>query len=301
MPTLPASFKERIVSIHGPAGQKWLDSLPAVQTGLIQHWSLGNIQPVPDPSYNYLVFCSTAAGERVVLKMGVPHAEFRTEIMALQAFNGHGVVRILKAAPELGAMLLERILPGDNLLSIKDDRETTRIAARVMKKIWITAPPDNDFPTAASWCLGFQRYQDQYPGNGPYPLGLVSKASYLANELLASSQNQLLLHGDLHHMNVLSGESPNWIAIDPKGVIGEPAFEVGALLMNPIPDLIHWPDLKAVLRQRLDILEEELGIGLDRLTAWSFVRAVLSAIWSLEDGEDWNSGIKIACVLGDLI
>lgn len=301
MSKLSASFTDRIVSIHGRSGQKWLDNLPATQADLIHDWSLNNIQPVPDPSYNLLMFCTTASGEQVVLKMGVPHPEFSTEIKALQAFEGRSVVRVLKAAPNLGAMLLERVLPGDDLLSIQDDQESTRVAARIMKKIWIPAPPEHDFPTAEGWCLGFKRYLDRYPGNGPFPSGLALKAAQLANDLLSSSQNQLLLHGDLHHMNILSGENSKWIAIDPKGVVGEAAFELGALIMNPVPDLIHWKDLKAVLRQRLEILEEELVIGLERLAAWSFVRAVLSAIWSLEDGEDWSYGIEIALILRDLI
>ena len=67
--------------------------------------------------------------------------------------------------------------------------------------------------------------------------------------------------------------------------------------LNPIPDLISWPDLEGVQKQRLIILEEILNISKKRMADWSFVRAVLSAIWSLEDGGELNYRIKIAEVL----
>ncbi|RLC98125.1 MAG: hypothetical protein DRI65_18570, partial [Chloroflexota bacterium] len=104
-----------------------------------------------------------------------------------------------------------------------------------------------------------------------------------------------------HHMNILLGENENWVAIDPKGVVGEAAFEVGALMLNPVPNLVHWPDLEEVQEQRLTILAEELRIEQEQLASWSFVRAVLSAVWSLGDGQDWNYGINVAEVLRELI
>lgn len=301
MTTLSPAFKDRIIAVHGQIGQIWLESLPELQKEMIERWSLSEIQPIQDLSYNYLVFAETTENASVVLKLGVPDPEFLTEIQSLKAFNGKGTVRILEADPALGALLLERILPGETLLSIEDDQESTRIAAQLMKKFWMPAPPGLKFPTAADWCQGFQRYQDKYSDTGPISFDMINKASHLARELLQSSQKQVLLHGDLHHMNILSRENKDWVAIDPKGVIGEPAFEVGALLLNPVPDLIHWPDLNKVQKQRLMILSEELNIAQERLTAWSFVRAVLSAIWSVEDWEDCNYGVEIARVLRDLL
>ena len=301
MSTLSPAFKDRIIAVHGKVGRKWLTTLPRLQTELVQRWSLRDIQPVPDLSYNYLVFGTNAEKKPVVLKIGVPHPELEAEIQALQIFDGSGAVQLLDADPSLGALLLERITPGDDLRAIENDGEATRIAARVMKELWRTNSNNPIFSTAADWCQGFQRYLNKPAENNPLPLHLVLQASKLADDLLTSPHDQYLLHGDMHHMNILKTEADTWIAIDPKGVIGEPAFEVGAFLLNPVPDLIHWPDLKEIQKQRLIILEEELIIDRERLTGWSFVRAVLSAIWSHEDGEDWSYGIKVAEVLRDLI
>jgi streptomycin 6-kinase len=107
----------------------------------------------------------------------------------------------------------------------------------------------------------------------------------LVRELLDSSQEQVFLHGDLHHTNLLFREDGTWIAIDPKGVIGELACEAGPFVFNPIPDLIQQPKLVKILSERLQILEESTGLDQQRLAAWCFCRAVLAAIWSFEEGE----------------
>jgi streptomycin 6-kinase len=82
---------------------------------------------------------------------------------------------------------------------------------------------------------------------------------------------------------VLRDEHRGWIAIDPKGVIGELEYEIGAALRNPAerPDLLASPE---VIERRLGVFYDALGIDVDRARAWAFAQGVLSAIWSVEDG-----------------
>ena len=74
-----------------------------------------------------------------------------------------------------------------------------------------------------------------------------------------------MLHGDLHHWNILRASRQPWLAIDPKGIIGDPAFEVAAWMLNPVTDLGNWPNLKRVTARRLDQFNEILGIDRQRL------------------------------------
>lgn len=242
-------------------------------------------------------------GNPAVLKIGFPNPELITEILTLQAYQGRGAVRLIKGDPEYGALLLEQILPGTNLLAIDNDIEATRIASQVMKRIWVKAKDSENFPTMANWCDGFNRYRKLFPASsGPLPERMVFHAENMVRELLQNQAFPLLLHGDLHHMNILQGENGSWIVIDPKGVIGEPSFEVGPLMINPVPDLIKDPHLTQTLSRRLDILEQELELDRWRLAAWSYVRAVLSAVWEVEDGGDnWQYGITCAEYLLKLI
>ena len=107
-------------------------------------------------------------------------------------------------------------------------------------------------------------------------------------------------HGDLHHGNVLSATREPWLAIDPKGVAGEPAYEPGALLRNPFPHLLELPDVRRLTSRRLDILAGALAVDRDRLRAWAFAQAVLSAVWHIEDARDdasWRFAMDCATVL----
>ena len=115
------------------------------------------------------------------------------------------------------------------------------------------------------------------------PRHLVADAHRRFLALEASQNQRRLLHGDLHHYNVLFDSTRGWLAIDPKGVVGEVEFEIGATLRNPFerPDLFVSP---AIVERRLARLARRLNINLARALEWGFAQAVLSAIWSLEDG-----------------
>jgi len=125
------------------------------------------------------------------------------------------------------------------------------------------------------------------------PAGLLDRAESLARELLGSAPSHVLLHGDFHHYNVLSAERAPWLAIDPKGMVGDPGYEVGPFLLNPNQEA--WYLDPAVLRRRLDILADELAYDRARLRDWGIAHAVLSACWSAEDhGAGWQDAITAA-------
>lgn len=292
---LSSDFVRNIVKVHGPEGESWIKNLPALRARCFEYWSLTNAEPLSDLSYNYLEKAKTKDGSEVILKLGPPNPELTTEILALEQYRGKGAVRLLQADPQLGALLLERVQPGVNLLFIKDDEQATRIASQVMAHLWRKIPDEGNFPTMANWCQGFRRYRKQFPAStGPLPPALIQKAEEVSTDLLQTQSTSLLLHGDLHHRNILMGKGNYWVAVDPKGVIGESSFEVGPFLYNPIPDLTKNPNLTRLLNRRLDILEEILKLDRVRMAAWSFSRAVLSAVWTIEDKGD-NSSYWITC------
>ncbi|HLH71723.1 MAG TPA: aminoglycoside phosphotransferase family protein [Chloroflexota bacterium] len=118
------------------------------------------------------------------------------------------------------------------------------------------------------------------------------------SELSASSVESVLLHGDLHQGNILSAEREPWLAIDPKGVVGEPICETGPLLLNKLPPRLDSAQTRRLLARRVDQLAEELGVDRDRLRAWGVIRAVMSAFWSLEDhGRGWERTLVCAKLL----
>ncbi len=115
--------------------------------------------------------------------------------------------------------------------------------------------------------------------------------------------SHLLLHGDLHHWNVLSAQREPWLAIDPKGVVGEPAYETAAWLRNPVGMLLNRDRPGEVLERRVSILSDELGFDRERIRKWGAVHGVLSAWWTYEDhghpGEEALEVARLLAALGD--
>jgi streptomycin 6-kinase len=109
----------------------------------------------------------------------------------------------------------------------------------------------------------------------------------------------VVLHGDLHHFNILAATRQPWLAIDPKGVVGEAEYETGALLRNPVPDIRNHPRLGELLSRRISQLADELGFDKGRIRCWAIAQAVLSAWWTYEDSDgkvndDLRSSIDFA-------
>jgi streptomycin 6-kinase len=168
-----------------------------------------------------------------------------------------------------------------------------------MLDLWRPAPENHVFPTIVEWGRAFAELRQRHDGtSGSLPMALFERGEALYWELAASQAEPVVLHGDLHHWNVVSAERQPWLAIDPHGVVGEPAFEVGAWMRNPVgePDearfLLRQPDPRAIISRRLDIFAEELRIDRDRLRDWSVAFAVISACWSDEsnhaNGVAWS-------------
>ena len=213
-------------------------------------------------------------------------------------FGGRGVVQVYEHMP--GAALYERLEPGEPLASLtlagRDD-EATDILAMLLGRMAPGDPPPGT-ATVEQWGEGFARYAAR--GDERIPLALLEPARRIYADLSATQREPALLHGDLHHYNVLSDRARGWCAIDPKGVVGELEFELGAALRNPLdrPDLFASID---IAERRLDHFGLALGIDTSRARGWCFAQAVLSAIWSIEDerAADADAALALARALLD--
>ena len=302
MNTVPNDFARTIVELYGSEGVKWLSRLPSLLANCAERWSLTVMAPFDPLSYNYVAPAVRADGTDVVLKAGVPNPELLTEIEALRLFDGRGIARLLEVDTAEGVLILERLKPGTPLSSLSDDEEATSIAAQVMSRLWKPVLSEQPFPTVAKWATGLKRLREHFDGGcGPFPKVLVETAEVRFAELIGTMAEPVLLHGDLHHDNILSAERQPWLALDPKGLVGEPAYEVGALLRNPKPQLLAEPEPERILARRVEQLAEELSFDRARLVGWGLAQAVLSAWWSYEDhGHGWEWGIACAELLTEL-
>jgi streptomycin 6-kinase len=112
---------------------------------------------------------------------------------------------------------------------------------------------------------------------------------------LQTTDIQFFLHGDLHQDNILQHEN-KWFAIDPKGVVGDPLFEIAAF------DFIHEteknaPNIKELFESRMTLIGKQSSLNIQRIRDWVFVRLILSAVWSIEDNGDPSWAISLASKL----
>ena len=296
------SFCRTIRELYGAHGEAWLADLPALLARCARRWSLEIAPPFPNLSYNYVAPARRADGVELVLKAGPPNPEMFTEIAALRCYGGRGIVRLLDADTDWGVLLLERLRPGTPLTGVTDDEAATRIAADVMRQLWQPPLPDHTFPTTMKWGAGLARLRNTFAGGpGPFPADLVAFAESWYAEMAVAADLPVLLHGDLHHDNILRARRQPWLALDPKGVVGEPAYEVGALLRNPLPRLLAYPRPRRVLARRVDLLAEFFSFAREKIVGWGIAQAVLSAWWSYEDhGHGWESAVAVAQLLRDV-
>jgi streptomycin 6-kinase len=144
------------------------------------------------------------------------------------------------------------------LNDLKNNRDEARIAAGVIERLRTPAPVKHNFP---NWMgrveTRFRKGRLELNEHADFPDSWIDQAEAAVKVCRESGEDDVLLHGDLHHHNILLDHKRGWIAIDPKGVIGHPGLEVGRYSFNWLPGPIE--NAGPFMNERMTILSEELG------------------------------------------
>jgi streptomycin 6-kinase len=273
---LSPNFVSNIKDIYGEEGRAWLSDLPNKITTLAQHWIFTFLQPVPDLSYNFVGLVRFPNNQSAILKMS-PGKNLTREMHWLNCIE-EGVPKIYAYDENLNAYVMEHLQPGYSLKQVvkegKDD-EAIRIICQTLLKL------------RSQHCqLHHFRHLSELAGsftvlNGKFDTRLLAKAQTLFHELTSDRTHDVVLHGDLHHDNILASNS-EWKAIDPHGYVGDPAAEVGPMIRNALDDVPH-ASIAKIVQRRLNILAEELPYDAQKIKDWAFCLTALSGAWSMED------------------
>ena len=287
------TFKQIIIDMYGDRGRTWLASLPSIIAQLAGKWQIREIQPLPNLSYNYVV-SGIRHGIPVILKIGFDSSSIAREADALVALSGP-CVRVLKRDENHGALLLERVMPGTTLKSffLSRDQEGVIITSRLVKSFSPCQSPEGSI-------LPLNQMLQILDKDWPDIQHQLMKARVLRVSLLATTTTQILLHGDLHHENILL-HGDTWRVIDPKGFVGDPAYECGAYIRNPFPEILACPDMLTIIQKRIKMFAHLLDLNERRIAQWTYVQAVVAACWAIEDHLDPRLWIKMAEVLEQIL
>ena len=229
------------------------------------------------------------AGEAPAMLKIANGEEERRGADILAWFAGEGAVRIL--AHDDPALLMERAAGPRSLAAMAranadEDNAAMRILCRTAARLHVAraAPPPASLVPLEVW------FRD-LPGAAAKRDGIFQASWTAAQALLAEPRDVRPLHGDLHHDNVLDGGARGWLAIDPKGLLGETGFDYANMVCNPGLDVSGPP---GALARRVGVVCAETGFEARRFLSWVLAWTGLSAAWTLDSGGDASPALEIA-------
>jgi streptomycin 6-kinase len=288
---LPAELLGR--SERGESWAGWLARLPRLITDICHEWQLAPDGTVMTGETAAVLPVTTDTGERAVVKFGWPHPEAELEHLALRAWAGEGAVRLLRADPRRWVLLLERAEPGHDLHTVPVI-EACEVVAGLYSRLHRPA-----FPQLGRLSEDAARWSRELPAlreTRLVPRRFVDQAVSLAADFATDpGTDGTLIHADLHYANVLAAHrdsAPTWLAIDPKPLSGDPAYEVAPMLWNRWAEAVASGDIRNALLDRLYALVDQAGLDEDRVRDWVTVRELVNIWWAVADttarpGRDW--------------
>lgn len=196
----------------------------------------------------------------------------------LHWWDGKGAAHVYEH--DDNAALLERATGTGSLLTMVlegEDDEATRIICHAAAKLHAPrkTPPPGDLIPLERW---FRPLEPAARIHG----GVLAACDEVARGLLADQRDRTVLHGDIHHGNILDFGPRGWLAIDPKRVHGERGYDFANTFCNPQPSIVTAPGR---LQRQLPIVCTEAALAPKRMLQWIAAYAGLSAAWCLEDGD----------------
>ena len=255
----------RFVARHyGPRGRAWLAGLPGRIERYRAEWELEVEGVLPTGFSSSCLSVTTAEGAAAVLKLSGPWTPARPEALALRVWDGGPAPRLLRADEAGdGALLIERIIPGQPLSNAEDDlirgvtqllsslhgRPASEEAARLLPPL--AAVVGALITTAGAEAAA--RSSDEASTLAPR----LERTRRLAQKLLSSAKGDAtLLHGDLENRNILHCKTRGLVAIDPSPCVGDAAYDAGYWLANV--DRHEREATSALLARRLDLDQTRL-------------------------------------------
>jgi streptomycin 6-kinase len=228
------------------------------------------------------------SGSPAMLKVAM-HPEERLGNRLMTWWNGNGAARVLLQAGD--AILVERAQGRSSLANLarhgRDDEASRIICAAVVRLHARESPPQDlvkDLIPLSRW------FAPLNPAAGTQG-GVLHLCTTTAAELLAAPRDEMVLHGDIHHGNVLDFGPRGWLVIDPKGLIGERAFDYANLFCNPDIETAASPGR---LARRLEVVARAAALDRSRLLRWIVAWAGLSAAFAIEDGASPKGALTVA-------
>ncbi|MFG1816644.1 aminoglycoside phosphotransferase family protein [Kribbella sp. NPDC049174] len=277
---IPEAFARSTIDREGEAGAAWLAELPGILADLLERWECVRDGEVVHGQVGVIV--PVLAPDPAVIKLSFPHPGNVHEPDAFAAWGGDGAVLLYERDDERFAMLLERA-HHSTLGELGDGDEIAAVSGQLSRRLSIPAPArlPRLADRADGWAEELRQGVADFPG--AVPAAAVDAALAVVDEL-GREQPDLLMHGDFHARNILRGEREPWLAVDPKGYVGDPAYDGATMLKPRALALIESEDLMMTLRHEVNVFAEAAELDPERVRRWAHFQAVQAAFHGRRHG-----------------
>ncbi|MFI6156693.1 aminoglycoside phosphotransferase family protein [Kitasatospora sp. NPDC051170] len=279
---IPEAFVRTTVDREQDPGAAWIAELPRIVEELTETWDCRPDGPVTHGGVGLVVPVQRPSTGPAVLKVSFPHPGNVHEPDAFAAWQGCGAVHLYERDDARFAMLLERA-HSTNLSEVPDTDELVTVAGRLNRRLAVPAPPGLPrlSDRAEEWEENLHHDADELS----HTMSEATVAAALATvRELGRTQPETLVHGDLHARNILRADREPWLAVDPKGYAGDPAYDGGTLLKSRALHLIGEDDPRPAIRRILNVFADSAELDLDRVRRWAQFHAVTAAFWGRRHG-----------------
>lgn len=263
------------------------DEFSARLSAAMARWSLDAAMPVAETATSWVLRTTSERGARA-LKLLKPygHEELNGALL-MQWWGGDGAARI--DAIDGQDVLMEWLVGGtlgdvvradpsrdgeamDALCDVLAKLHQTRSAP--FPQLW---PMDHWMEPLASADLLFLPLEMR---------PMWARTQQVLADLLATTTDPKPLHGDLHHDNVI-GSAGHWRAIDPKGLLGDPVFDVANIFRNPYGagEMVFEPER---IERLAATFAARFGWDRKRILGWACVLTAISAVWNRDADFAWE-------------
>ena len=232
----------------------------------------------------------------VILKVNTDEAELTSEFNMLKEMHGNRCCKVYGYDAKQGVLIEERIIPGTTLRCEENMvirvNQFLGLFSKIHKSIDHVYSPITYldwFKNADAFCMSHK--PDEAIINN------MHKAYGMGEELFYKYNDRVLLHGDLHHDNIILNDEGIYCIIDPKGVIGPEIFDIPRYILNEM-DFVSAEESKKHIIQVAEMISQETKYPFTDIIKLFFMEVMLGNVWCIEDGEkpDMHQ-IKIATEL----
>lgn len=246
----------------------------------VKKWGLDLLEVIYECSEKGVFSAGSKEFGTVILKVDQHKSQLASEYRMLARLSGRYSCKVYAYDENAGLLLEERIFPGTVLRGETSLEKRIQMFLQVFRGIHM---PADSGETYLNW---LERICEYCACHGVAE-NMASRACSFCVEMFEKYPDRVLLHGDLHHDNLLLRTDGSYVMIDPKGVVGPAIMDLPRFILNELDTEHACPDRRHI-EDVIRLVSGQSGYPAADIRKLFFMETVLANIWRAEDGEEMN-------------